>query len=90
MKRFKNILLVCNFDAKQHMAVERAVLLAKQNEARLTVFSVVKELPADVRMTITSMLPQELLELVIHDRQEKVDALAPTWASKVLMQEHRW
>jgi nucleotide-binding universal stress UspA family protein len=76
MKRFKNILLVCNFDAKQHMSVERAVSLAKQNEARLTVFSVVKELPADVRMTITSMLPQELLELVIHDRQEKIDALA--------------
>ncbi len=76
MKRFKNILLVCNFDAKQHMAVERAVSLARQNEARLTVFSVVKELSADVRMAITSMLPQELLELVINDRQEKVDALA--------------
>jgi len=76
MKRFKNILLVCDFDAKQHMAVERAVSLAKQNEARLTLFSVVRELPADVRMAITSVLPQELLELVINDRQEKVDALA--------------
>jgi nucleotide-binding universal stress UspA family protein len=76
MKRFKNILLVCNFDAKQHMAVERAVSLARQNEARLTVFTVLKELPADARMAITSMPPQELLELVINDRQEKVDALA--------------
>ena len=76
MKRFKNILLVCNFDAKQRMAVERAVSLARQNEARLTVFTVVKELPADARMAITAMSPQELLELVINDRREKVDALA--------------
>lgn len=76
MKRFKNILLVCNFDAKQHMAVERAVSLARQNEARLTVLAVVKELPADARMAITAMSPQELLDLVINDRREKVDALA--------------
>ena len=76
MKRFKNILLVCNFDAKQHMAVERAVSLAKQNEARLTVLTVVKELTADARMAITVMPPQELLALVVNDRREKVDALA--------------
>ena len=76
MKRFKNILLVCNFDAKQRMAVKRAVSLARQNEAHLTAFTVVKELPADARMAITAMSPQELLELVINDRQEKVDALA--------------
>ena len=76
MKRFKNIILVCNFDANQHIAVERAVSLAKQNEAHLTVFTVVKELPADARMAITIMPPQELLALVINDRREKVDALA--------------
>ena len=40
MKRFKNNLLVADFDAKQQMAVDRAVSLTKQNEARLTVFSV--------------------------------------------------
>ncbi len=76
MKRFKNILLAAEFDAKQQTAVDRAVSLAKQNEARLTVFSVVKELPADARMAITIMPSQELLELVIEDRREKVDALA--------------
>ncbi len=76
MKRFKNILLAADFDAKQQTAVDRAGSLAKQNEARLTVFSVVKELPADARMAITIMPAQELLELVIDDRREKVDALA--------------
>jgi len=76
MKRFKNILLVCNFDAKQNLAVDRAVSLARQNDARLTVFTVIKELPADARMAITAMSPQELLELVVNDHRKKVDALA--------------
>ncbi len=75
MKRFKNILLICNFDTKQHMAVDRAVSLAGQNKARLTVFTVVKELPENAWMAITAMPPQELFELVIKDRQEKADSL---------------
>ena len=75
MKRFKNILLVCDFDIKQRQAVERAVSLAKQNEAHLTVFSVVKELPANVGMAITIMPPQELLDLALNDRQDRIDAM---------------
>ena len=76
MKRFKNILLVCDFEVKQQMAVERAVSLAKQNEAHLTVCTVVRDLPADARMLITVMPPQELFEMVIVDHREKIDALA--------------
>ncbi|MDX2502899.1 MAG: universal stress protein [Gammaproteobacteria bacterium] len=75
MKRFKNILLVCNFEVKQRRAVERAVSLAKQNDAHLTVFSVVKDLPANVSMAITIMSPQELLDLVLNDQQERINAM---------------
>lgn len=75
MRRFKNILLVCNFDEKQHMAVDRAVSLAKGNAARLTVFTVVMELPVGARMAITVIPPQELLESVINDRREMAEAL---------------
>jgi universal stress protein E len=76
VKRFKNILLVCNFDEKQQLAVDRAVSLARQNTASLTVFTVVTELPVDARMAITVMPPQELLETVINDRREMAEALA--------------
>ncbi|MCK5394532.1 MAG: universal stress protein [Gammaproteobacteria bacterium] len=75
MQRFKNILLFCDFDTKQHLAVERAVSLARQNDARLMVIAVVKEIPSEMGMAITAVTPQELFELVINDRQEKVDAL---------------
>lgn len=76
MKRFKNILLVADFEANQQMAVDRAVSLARENKARLTVIAVVKEPPADVRVAMTVMPLQELLEKIIADRVEKIDALA--------------
>jgi len=76
MKRFKNILLVCNFDVKQQIVVDRAVLLARQNDASLTVFTVFRGLPADARVAITVMPPQELLEKMIADHLEKVEVLA--------------
>ena len=75
MKRFKNILLICDFDSKQHLAVERAVSLTRLNEGRLTVFSIVKDIPVNMGMAITAITPQELFELVVSDRREKVDAL---------------
>jgi len=75
MKRFKNILLVCDFKTKQNVAVERAVSLAQQNEARLTVIAVVKDIPADMGMAITAITPQEVFQLVIDDQQKRVDVL---------------
>lgn len=76
MKRFRNILLVCNFDTKQHMAEERAVSLAKQNKAHLTVITVVNTLSSDAHTAFTLMPTQELHSLVIDYCREKVNALA--------------
>ncbi len=76
MKRFKNILVVCDFAVKQQVAIDRASSLANQNEARLTVLTVVKELPADTRMAVTGIPPGKLLERVIDEHRKKTDALA--------------
>lgn len=75
MKRFKKILLVIEPDTRHQIAVDRAVALARQNEASLTVLTVVKEIPADLRMRIVALSPQEVLARVVDDRQEKLDAL---------------
>ena len=75
MKRFKNILLVCDFDVRQHAAVERAVELAQQNEARMTVITVVKDIPANMGMAITAVTPQEVFDMVVNNRRQKLDAL---------------
>ena len=76
MKRFKNILLVADFDVNQQMAVDRAVWLATQNEARLTVLTVVKELPLTECLSPTVIQSVELHALMINDRRDKADALA--------------
>ncbi len=75
MQRFKNILLFCDFESKQNQAVSRAVSLASQNQAKLTVMSVVKEVPSNMGMAITVISPDELFRMVIEGSQEKVDAL---------------
>ena len=76
MKRFKNILLICDFDVKQQMAVERAISLARQNEAVLTVFTVLRELPADARMASISMSQQAFFKQVFDDYNEQLETLS--------------
>ena len=56
MKRFKNILLLLtDVDNPQQTVIEHAVSLAKQNDAQLTVTTVIKEFPADLRMAVVAM-----------------------------------
>ena len=45
MQRFKNILLVLNPEVEETAAIDKAVSLARQNGARLMLFSVLKEPP---------------------------------------------
>ena len=75
MKRFKNILLIFDPKSKTQAAVDHATSLAKSNAARITILSVIKDLPSDLSMAITAIAPQELLALVIKERQEQVDTL---------------
>ncbi len=63
MKRFKNILLVFDPESSDRSTFRRATALAKKNQARLTVISVVDELPHDLRMLVAEISTQELLEL---------------------------
>ena len=75
MQRFKNILLVLNPDVEGTAAQDKAVSLARQNKARLTVFSVVKDIPGDMGMAIITVTPQELFESIVNKRREMLDAL---------------
>ena len=78
MERFKNILLIADFDVNQQMAVDRAVWLATQHEARLTVLTVVRELPLTEYLSPTAIRSVEVHSLMIDDRRDKADALADT------------
>ncbi len=72
MHRFKNILLVCSPLPRSSTSVNRAVLLARQNRARLTVVDVLEELAEALPMLMPVMTPQDLCERLICDRREEL------------------
>ena len=75
MKRFKNILLVFDPEVDDNAAVSRAVSLAGRNHAELTLFSVVEELPPEIRTWTAGQASEGLFERVIEDRREQLRLL---------------
>jgi len=61
MKRFKNILLYTNGEAGSQFALHRAVDLANRNQGRLTVVSVLEELPREL-LRLAVAIPSENLQ----------------------------
>jgi nucleotide-binding universal stress UspA family protein len=76
MKRFRNILLVSAADGRDLAAVDRAASLARRNRARLTVCTVIDEIPAAAGMLITAIPTQEILAQAVDVQRERLEALA--------------
>jgi len=69
MKRFSNILLVADTAMEDSAALERAVTLAINNQASLTLIDIVDDVPADLRMAVTAVTPQELHGIVVSEKR---------------------
>lgn len=76
MQRFKNILFFSNSALQQDDAIRRAGALAKQNNARLTILSVIKKLPNELHVAMAGTEFKELQQQVVHDNQTQVEELA--------------
>jgi nucleotide-binding universal stress UspA family protein len=86
MQRFKNIFLVLNPEVEVTATVDKAVSLARQNNARMTLFSVVEKHPElrrypekpplDVMREITAERREWLERQLQPIREQGVDALA--------------
>jgi len=76
MKRFKNILFLSNPKVKQNAAIRRAVSLARQNDARVTVLSVL----ASSAYTLPGQVPDDELDSLqaqlVHERRLEVEKVA--------------
>lgn len=75
MQRFKNILVVFGEHDKDTAAHERAVRLAKENEARLTVVDVLRSVPWYLRKLASSLNPGELQKLLSEERREQLEEI---------------
>lgn len=73
MERFKNILLIAGGDNWNTTSLKRAVALAKNNSARLTVVDVVGELPRELGVVATSRHRVEVQSLVVAERLKQLE-----------------
>lgn len=71
MKRFKNILLYAGMEQNE-AALNRAVHLAIENDARLTVMDSVKPIPRALGMLTDVVDSEEIQRLVAQDHREKL------------------
>lgn len=83
MKRFRNILSVFDPESSDRSTFRRAAALAKNNQGRLTVMSVIPELPRGLRMAVTEISAQELQELAIEERRSQAKRLINAIGEKV-------
>lgn len=75
MKRFKNILLVVDPELKAEAVLERAVALAENNQARLTVISVIEAIPIDSGIDRYGVQPDKLQSAMIEARLQQLESL---------------
>jgi nucleotide-binding universal stress UspA family protein len=75
MKRFKNILLVAGGEGWEETSLKRAVTIVKNNKAKLKVVEVIKELPRETRMLITTMNLADIQEAAIKERLGELEHL---------------
>ena len=75
MQRFKNVLFHYR-TAADRPALEQTALLAKKNQARLTVVEILEDLPRDLGMANHGPPPADLLISFTKERQERLQQLA--------------
>ena len=75
MQRFKNILFVADSELKGGDAFERAVTLAENNQAQLTVVSILEEFPAISSEEIEGISMTDLRNAIMEKRQFQLETM---------------
>lgn len=76
MKRFKNILFIHDPASPDEGALRRATSLAKRNQARLTLFSVLSEVPPSAHLVVPDRSLSQLQAALSEERSEILDQQA--------------
>lgn len=86
MQRFKDILCVATSGSIVHVALERAVTLAENNQARLTVVEVIDELPQNTKLIAHTQSLEELQALIVAGHQQELEKLVAPWVGNIEIQ----
>lgn len=75
MKRFKHILYVAEVSVAQEVAIGRAVSLAQNNQAHLTVIDVIREVTAGIGMPPGGPITADLTAARVSQRRQEIESL---------------
>lgn len=75
MKRFKNILFYTDGNGDSDPALSRAVELARRNQGRLTIISVLRDLPRELSRLAEGIHPTDLRESAMQELRERLAQL---------------
>lgn len=83
MQRFKNILYVVVPDSVNEVALNHAMALANNNQARLTIVQVIDKIPSNIQLNGQPLSTQSLLEKSTTEQQKNLQALINTSDQKI-------
>ncbi len=83
MQRFNNILFIVTHDADMEVALDRAVTLAENNQARLTVIDVIEEIPESTIWQHNELSSKDLQALYIEGHQRILEDLVNSYGKKI-------
>lgn len=86
MQRFKDILYVAAPGSIDHVALERAVTLADNNQARLTVVEVIDQMPRITKLIDQILLLEEFQEKIVAGHRQRLEELVAPWRKKMEIQ----
>jgi nucleotide-binding universal stress UspA family protein len=76
MKRFENILVIADSGTDHSVALQRAMSLAKSNQATLTLCAVIDAIPSEMQVAVTAVTPAELADIAFSEEQDQLDQIA--------------
>jgi nucleotide-binding universal stress UspA family protein len=81
MKRFSNILLVVDERADYLAALKRGVTLAANNQARLTVCTIVDTIPSELRMGVIAVTSRKVLDIAVARKRDWLESVVESVAA---------
>lgn len=86
MKHFRNILCVVEPEDENISAMERAVILAENNQAKLTVVSVIERITAGIGLPDGGPISAELQTKMAQAQRQKLESLVADYSQRVDIQ----
>ncbi len=86
MQRFKDILCVVAPDSVNEVALERAAVLAENNQARFTVVEAIDKIPTNLKLLGHTLFPEDFQAKRVAEHRQKLEELVTPWNRNIKIQ----